>query len=107
MSRTKIEKNIAWDDVRNVYYVTLNFGKDANGKYNKKCVTCTSKKEARQRLREHNAKMEAGTAVHPVKDTLADYTRDFIDYKATSLEKSTIYGYMNMCCLSVKECQPV
>lgn len=51
--------------------------------------------------------MEAGTAVHPVKDTLVDYTRDFIDYKATSLEKSTIYGYMNMCCLSVKECQPV
>ena len=38
MSRTKIEKNIAWDDERNVYYVTLNFGKDANGKYNKKCV---------------------------------------------------------------------
>ena len=96
MSRTKIEKNIAWDDVRNVYYVTLNFSKDANGKYNKKCVTCSSKKEARQLLREHNAKMEAGTAVHPVKDTLADYTRDFIDYKATSLAKSTIYGYRNI-----------
>ena len=29
MSRTKIGKNIAWDDVRSVYYVTLNFGKDA------------------------------------------------------------------------------
>ena len=35
MSRITIEPNIAWDDERNVYYVTLNYGKGADGK-NKK-----------------------------------------------------------------------
>ena len=32
MARMKIEKNIAWDDARECYYVTLNFGKGADGK---------------------------------------------------------------------------
>ena len=31
MSRMKIEKNIAWDDVKKKYYVTLYFGKDDTG----------------------------------------------------------------------------
>ena len=96
MSRIKVEKNIAWDDKRECYYVTLNYGKGQDGKNKKEQVTCSSKKEARAILKEHLKKMEAGTAVIPVKDTLADFTKAFIDYKATTLEKSTIYGYTNI-----------
>ena len=96
MSRIRIETNIAWDDKRKRYYVTLNYGKGEDGKNKKKVVTCSSKKEARQILKEHNKQMEAGTAVIPAKDTLADCTKAFIDYKATMLEKSTIYGYTNI-----------
>lgn len=96
MSRIRIETNIAWDDKRKRYYVTLNYGKGEDGKNKKKVVTCSSKKEARQILKEHNKQMEAGTAVIPAKDTLADCTKAFIDYKATTLEKTTIYGYTNI-----------
>lgn len=41
MSRMKIEKNIAWDDVKKKYYVTLYFGKDGSGAIIKKTVTTT------------------------------------------------------------------
>ena len=58
MSRMKIEKNIAWDDVKKKYYVTLYFGKDDSGAIIKKTVTTTNKKEAQSMLREHNKKME-------------------------------------------------
>ena len=96
MARTKIEKNIAWDDVRECYYVTLNYGKGADGKYKKKVTTCSSKKEARAILKEHNRKMEAGLAVPPVKNSFSDYTKDYIEFKSASLEKTTIYGYTNI-----------
>ena len=97
MSRNNVEKNIAWDNVRNCYYVTLNYGKDNDGKYIKNTVTCKSKREARIILREHHKKMEAGTAVLPAKDTLADCVRTYIDFKETMLSQSTIYGYRNIC----------
>lgn len=96
MSRIKVEKNIAWDDKRECYYVTLNYGKGKDGKNKKEQVTCSSKRDARAILKDHLKKMEAGTAVIPAKDTLADCTKSFIDYKSTTLEKSTIYGYTNI-----------
>ena len=96
MSRKKIEKNIAWDDIRELYYITLYFGKQADGKAVKKTVTATSKKEAQKILREHNRKMEAGTAVVPNKTTFEAYAKDFIAYKALSLSETTIYGYDNI-----------
>lgn len=77
MSRMKIEKNIAWDDVKK-YYAMLYFGKDVSGITRKKTVTTTSKKEAQSSLREHNKKMEAGTSVVP-NTPLVEYTREFIE----------------------------
>ena len=96
MSRMKIEKNIAWDDVKKKYYVTLYFGKDDSGTIIKKTVTTTNKKEAQSILREHNKKMEAGTAVVPNKTILVDYARECIEYKALTLSQTTIYGYRNI-----------
>lgn len=96
MSRKKIDKNIAWDDERELYYVTLYFGKQSDGRTIKKTVTATSKKEAQKKLREHNKKMEAGTAVAPSKVTVSAYTENFISYKSLSLSETTIYGYTNI-----------
>lgn len=96
MSRNKVEKNIAYDDVKGLYYVTLYFGTGETGKPIKKTVTTTSKKEAQRTLREHNRQKEAGTAVPPAKDTLAEYTKDYINFKATILEETTIHGYNNI-----------
>ena len=87
MSRVRVEKNIAWDDVKERYYVTLYYGIDANGKKIKNQMTCTSKKEAQKILRDHQKSMAAGTAAPPVKNTLSECTKDFIDYKALTLEK--------------------
>ena len=92
----KIEKNIAWDDVKKKYYVTLYFGKDDSGAIIKKTVTTTNKKEAHSILREHNKKMEAGTAVTPNKTILVEYARECIEYKALTLAQTTIYGYKNI-----------
>ena len=96
MSRKKVEKNIAKDDVNGLYYVTLYYGVDEKGKPIKKTETTTSVKEARKILKEHNRKREAGLAVPPVKNSLSDVTRDFIAYNATTLAATTINGYSNI-----------
>ena len=96
MSRTKVEKNIAWDDKRECYYVTLYFGKQPDGKIPKKYVTTTNKKEAQRILRDHNKLMEAGTAVVPVQKTLVEYATEYINFKSLSLSETTIYGYKNI-----------
>lgn len=46
MARKTIEKNIALDDERELYYVTLQWGKNKDGKYEKTTKTAHSKKEA-------------------------------------------------------------
>ena len=74
----KIEPNIVKDEERNVYYVCLYYGKNEKGKPSKEYVTAPSLKEAKRILREHKKQMQAGTAVAPVKDTLSDYTKEYI-----------------------------
>ena len=93
MGRKKYEKNIYKDDERNLYYVTLYYGTDQNGKKIKKTKTTTSIKEARKMRNEHNKKRAAEELVMPVDDTLIKYVSDYIDYKALSKAETTIYGY--------------
>lgn len=96
MARKTIEKNIAYDDVRKLYYVTLSYGKDADGKYQKHTVTTGNQKEARRILRNHMKAKAAGTLQIPSKDSFISFCQAFIDYKALDLEESTIYGYRKM-----------
>ena len=96
MARRKIEKNIAYDDERKLYYVYLTYGKDAAGKYRREAKTASSKREAQQILRRHNKAKEAGIAVMPAKNTLVAAVEAFIDYKALDLAKTTIYGYKHI-----------
>lgn len=96
MARKTIEKNIALDDERELYYVTLQWGKNKDGKYEKTTKTAHSKKEARRILREHERERAAGTAIAPVKLTLVDAVEAYIRYKALDCEKTTVYGYENI-----------
>ena len=96
MARITIETNIAYDDERKKYYVTLNYGKDAEGKYRKVTKSVSNKRDAQQLLRMHNKTKAAGNLVMPVKNTLVMAVEAFIDYKALELEKTTIYGYRNI-----------
>ena len=54
MSRRRVERNIAYDDVRKRYYVTLEYGKDPeNGKQIRQIRTFSKITEARAALRKH------------------------------------------------------
>lgn len=93
MGRKTVEKNIAKDDKRDVYYITLYYGTDESGKKVKKTKTASSLREARRIRNEHNRKRAAEELVMPVEDTLSKYISDYIDYKAMTKAESTIYGY--------------
>ena len=96
MARKKVDKNIAYDNERKAYYVTLNWGKDAAGKYRKTTATTTNLREAKKILKEHEAMKAAGKAVPPASELLVDAVEHFIRYKALSLAETTIYGYNNI-----------
>lgn len=96
MARNAIETNISYDDERKTYYVTLNWGKNSEGKYEKTTVTTGNKREARKILAEHKKKMAAGTAMPPVKETLSSAVETYIEYKALKLAATTVYGYRNI-----------
>ena len=96
MARNAIETNISYDDERKTYYVTLNWGKNSEGKYEKTTVTTGNKREARKILAEHKKKMAAGTAMPPVKETLSAAVESYVEYKSLKLAATTIYGYRNI-----------
>lgn len=96
MARTKVMKNIAYDDVRRTYYVYLHWGKNEQGESIDTTVTAKSQKEAKQLLKEHQRKIAGGTAVMPVKHTLVEAVGAFIRYRALDLAQTTIYGYRNI-----------
>ena len=59
MGRNKVSRNISKDEERGLYYVCLNHGKDANGKYIKTYVTTTNKASAKEILKKHGARFGA------------------------------------------------
>ena len=61
MSRRRVERNIAYDDVRKRYYVTLEYGKNPeNGKQIRQIRTFSKITEARAALRKHEAARDMG-----------------------------------------------
>ena len=52
MSRTKVVKNISYDEKRQLYYVSMNYGKDPKGKRIRKFVTFKTEQEAKLALQQ-------------------------------------------------------
>jgi integrase len=97
MARTKIEKNISYDDEKHIYYVNMDYGKNESGKRVKATKTFKSKAEARKALREFEADKTKGTLVIPTSETLSMWLDYWIEnIKARNCEETTLYGYRNI-----------
>lgn len=97
MARTIIEKNIAYDDVRNKYYVSMDYGKDSSGKRIKNTKTFTDKKEAKKALKEFEADKTKKNLVIPTIMTVSIWLKYWLDdIKAIKCEETTLYGYANI-----------
>lgn len=96
MARKAVERNIAYDDQKKKYYVNLDYGKDENGKRNKKTETFATLPEARKRLKLFEADKIKGNIVHPKKNTIEQYTQYWLEMKSLTRKPTTIYGYKNI-----------
>ena len=98
MSRRRVERNIAYDDVRKRYYVTLEYGKNPeNGKQIRQIRTFSKITEARAALRKHEAARDMGQVVQPSSMTLDQWLSHWMD-NVVSLNRAvtTVYSYRNM-----------
>lgn len=93
LSRKVIERNIAYDDVRDKYYVTLNYGV-VKGKQIKKTKTYSNKKEAQNMLKIFEADRINGDVIMPNSCTLGEWLDYWLDdVVMTSCAKTTYMGY--------------
>lgn len=98
MARKKVERNIAYDDVRNKYYVTLDFGYDPETKKQvKKTQTFDKLTQARMALRKHEAARDVGQTVIPKDITVSQWLDTWMnDVVKLSRAVTTVYAYQLM-----------
>ena len=76
MARKRVERNISFDDVRKVYYVSMDLGKNSEGKRVKQYRTFPNLTSARTGLREFYA--DRDKLLHPPKQEQT--LRQWLDY---------------------------
>lgn len=97
MARITIEKSIAFDDEKKLYYVTFDYGKDENGKRQKPTKTYNSKSEAKKALKEFEANKTKGMLVMPKKTTLQEWLEIWMDdVIVPTRAETTVYGYQKI-----------
>ena len=94
MARKCVERNIAYDDVRRKYYVTMDYGKDTEGKRQKKCVPFPSLTAARRALREFEVERANQMIVVPSKLTFGQWLEQWMkEVIEPNRAETTVYGY--------------
>lgn len=97
MARKTVERNISYDDVRRIYYVSMDLGKDKDGKRVKRYQTYRTLYAARMGLRGFltHREEELNTPKHDL--TLADWLESWMDniVRPTRAE-TTVYGYQKI-----------
>lgn len=97
MARKTVERNISYDDVRRIYYVSMDLGKDKDGKRVKRYQTYRTLYAARMGLRSFlpHREEEINTPKHDL--TLADWLESWMDniVRPTRAE-TTVYGYQKI-----------
>lgn len=97
MARLLVEKNIYYDEEKELYYVYMDYGKDKSGKRIRKQPTFKTKAEAKKALKEFEADKTKGTLVKPNTDTVGEWLTYWLTTIAENNdEESTIYGYKNI-----------
>lgn len=97
MARKTVERNISYDDVRKIYYVSMDLGKDQDGKRLKRYQTYRTLYAARMGLRSFltHREEELNTPRHDL--TLADWLESWMEniVRPTRAE-TTVYGYQKI-----------
>lgn len=97
MARKTVERNISYDDTRNIYYVSMDLGKDKDGKRLKRYQTYRTLYAARMGLRSFltHREEEINTPRHDL--TLADWLESWMEniVQPTRAE-TTVYGYQKI-----------
>ena len=97
MARKTVERNISYDDVRRIYYVSMDLGKDKDGKRLKRYQTYRTLYAARMGLRSFltHREEELNTPRHDL--TLADWLESWMEniVRPTRAE-TTVYGYQKI-----------
>ena len=88
MARIVIEKNLSYDDIKKLYYINMDYGKDENEKRIKKTKSFKLKSEAKRALKEFEADKTKGLLVIPKEITLAEWLDNW--YKNIVLIKNEI-----------------
>lgn len=94
MARKSIEKNISFDDVKKLYYVTMDYGKDEFGKRVKKTSTFKTKAEAKQALKKFEGDKVSGNLVMPKHITVLEWLNYWMENAVIpNRAETTVYGY--------------
>jgi integrase len=97
MARILIEKNIYYDEEKELYYVYMDFGKDKTGKRIRKQPTFKTKSEAKKALRNFEADKTKGQLIQPNAETVEEWLKYWYDtISKNNNEESTNYGYKNI-----------
>ncbi len=97
MGRKAVQRNISFDDVREIYYVHFDYGKDENGKRIKATKTFKDFKEAKKTLTAFEADKNKGNIVAPTGILLKNWLEYWLnDIKNIRCEETTLYGYKNI-----------
>ena len=94
MSRKTVERNIAYDDVRQLYYVNMDYGLDEDGRRVRVYQTYPNLALARKALREFQSERDRYRQVRPRSMTLDQW----LDYWMEEVirpnrAETTVYGY--------------
>ena len=97
MARRAVERNIAYDDERRKYYVTLQYGRGDNDKPIKQYKCVKNLTEARRVLRAHEAARDIGNVTPTSSETLNDWMEYWLlNIVRPNREETTYYCYSQM-----------
>lgn len=98
MARVKVKDytNIAYDDEKKLYYVTMDYGKNPDGKRVKKTKTYSKLSDAKRALKEFEADKTKNNLVFPDDITLENWLNDWLKMKSINCDETTLYGYKNI-----------
>jgi integrase len=97
MARKVVEKNIAYDDIKEKYYVNLDYGKEESGKRNKHSPSFSKLSDARKVLKQFEADKVKGTLLKPKATTLKEWLESWMENNIKPYkEETTVHGYENI-----------
>lgn len=94
MARKAVERGISYDNIRKLYYIYMDYGKNESGQRVKKYKTFPTLSVARRALREFYAKLDNHTQVTPRTLTLDQWLTYWLEQVVIpNRAETTAYGY--------------